>query len=105
MLGLIVTYSIVYGQMSIELNPVHGQCFSISKTATAMANTLVDNVQANMLQAWCIALVFLLVRLGKELFTAWTYGVWYVFFVAKDKGLEKRTVCASRGEATALISD
>lgn len=30
----IVTYSIIYKQMSIELNPVHGQCFSISKTAT-----------------------------------------------------------------------
>lgn len=84
MLGLILTYSIVYGQMGIELNPVHGQCFSISKKATAMANALVDNVQANMLQAWCIALVFLLARLGKELFTARTYWCLVHIFCCKE---------------------
>lgn len=84
MLGLILTYSIVYGQMGIELNPVHGQCFSISKKATAMANALVDNVQANMLQAWCIALVFLLVRLGKELLVFGTY-----FLLQRTRGLKK----------------
>lgn len=82
---MIVTYSVVYRQMSIELNPVHGQCFSISKTATAMANTLVDNVQANMLQAWYFYWSDW-VRNYSQL------GVWYIFFVAKDKGLEKRTV-------------
>lgn len=69
-----------------KLNAVHGQCFSISKTATAMANTLVDNVQENMLQAWCIALVFLLVRLGKELFTALTYRCLVHIFCCKGQG-------------------
>lgn len=86
MLRLIVTYSIVYRQMSIELNPVHGQCFSISKVATAMANTLVDNVQANMLRAWCVALVFLSGRLAKELFTALTYWCLVHIFCCKGQG-------------------